>query len=115
MIIGDPGSGKTTLVLDLMANLMKSYPDLRLLFVSVEMNEIDLASYVRRYPTFNHLNILFIESQIVSPGGAIQPGNSLCLPYGGDTQPGCRQRRTPPDDALAFLSSSSDIPVYIDL
>lgn len=62
MIIGDPGSGKTTIILDLLANVMKHYPFARILFVSAEMNEIDLAVYVQRYPKFQYLNILFIES-----------------------------------------------------
>lgn len=62
MIIGDPGSGKTTIILDLLANVMKHYPSARILFVSAEMNEIDLAVYVNRYPKFQYLNILFVES-----------------------------------------------------
>lgn len=62
MIIGDPGSGKTTIILDLLANVMKHYPSARILFVSAEMNEIDLAVYVRRYPKFQYINILFVES-----------------------------------------------------
>ena len=62
MIIGDPGSGKTTIILDLLANVMKHYPSARILFVSAEMNEIDLAVYVQRYPKFQYINILFVES-----------------------------------------------------
>lgn len=62
MIIGDPGSGKTTIVLDLLANIMQHYPKARILFVSAEMNEIDLAVYVQRFPKFQYINILFVES-----------------------------------------------------
>lgn len=62
MIIGDPGSGKTTIILDLLANVMKYYPSARILFVSAEMNEIDLAVYVQRYPKFQYLDIFFVES-----------------------------------------------------
>lgn len=62
MIIGDPGSGKTTIVLDLLANIMQHYPTVRILFVSAEMNEIDLAVYVQRFPKFQYINILFVES-----------------------------------------------------
>ncbi|MDE6809014.1 MAG: hypothetical protein K2J42_02865 [Muribaculaceae bacterium] len=62
MIIGDPGSGKTTIVLDMLANIMNYYPNARILFVSAEMNEIDLAIYVQRYPKFKYIDILFIES-----------------------------------------------------
>ena len=49
MIIGDPGVGKTTVILDMLANLKREQKDIRCLFVSAEMNEIDLAIYVHRY------------------------------------------------------------------
>lgn len=62
MIIGDPGVGKTTIILDMLANLQKTNPKLKILFISAEMNEIDLAIYVKRYPKFQYLNILFVES-----------------------------------------------------
>lgn len=61
MIIGDPGVGKTTIILDMLANMQKNYPSARILFISAEMNEIDLTVYVERYPKFNKLNILFVE------------------------------------------------------
>ena len=62
MIVGDPGVGKTTIILDMMANIQKQYPKLHILFVSAEMNEIDLAIYVQRFPKFGNLDILFVES-----------------------------------------------------
>ena len=62
MVVGDPGVGKTTIILDMMANIQRQYPALRILFVSAEMNEIDLAIYVQRFPKFGNLDILFVES-----------------------------------------------------
>lgn len=38
MVIGDPGVGKTTIVLDLMANIGKVQPRARMLFVSAEID-----------------------------------------------------------------------------
>lgn len=61
MIIGDPGVGKTTIILDMLANIRKVQPSARILFISAEMNEIDLAIYVERFPKFGDLDILFIE------------------------------------------------------
>ena len=61
MIIGDPGVGKTTIILDMLANIRKAQPSARILFISAEMNDIDLAIYVERFPKFGDLNILFIE------------------------------------------------------
>lgn len=62
MIIGDPGVGKTTVILDLIANITRHTKRARVLFISAEMNEIDLAIYVKRYPKFGNLNIMFVEA-----------------------------------------------------
>ena len=62
MVIGDPGVGKTTIILDLLANIQTKSPNAKILFVSAEMNEIALAIYVERYPKFQDLNILFLET-----------------------------------------------------
>jgi predicted ATP-dependent serine protease len=64
MIIGDPGVGKTTIILDMLANIQTLSPDAKILFVSVEMNKIDLAVYMQRYPKFRYLNMLFVESEM---------------------------------------------------
>ena len=37
MIIGDPGVGKTTIILDLLSNICSQNPDVRVLFISAEM------------------------------------------------------------------------------
>ena len=66
MIIGDPGVGKTTIILDLIANIDRQNTGTRILFISAEMNEIDLAVYVQRYPKFGDLNIMFVESDFDS-------------------------------------------------
>ncbi len=66
MVIGDPGSGKTTIILDMLANIQKHHPQAKVLFISAEMNEIDLAIYVERYPKFKYIDMLFIESDIDS-------------------------------------------------
>lgn len=62
MIIGDPGVGKTTILLDMLSNIQRLQPKTRILFVSAEMNEIDLAIYVQRFPKFSEIEILFVEA-----------------------------------------------------
>ena len=62
MVIGDPGVGKTTIILDLLSDL-SLYKSAKVLFVSAEMNEIDLAIYVQRFPKFQNLDILFVEGE----------------------------------------------------
>jgi predicted ATP-dependent serine protease len=58
MMIGDPGVGKSTVALDILADLQKSGH--KVLFISGEMNRIDLYGYVRRYPKFAKVPILFL-------------------------------------------------------
>ena len=62
MIIGDPGVGKTTIILDMIANIQLRNSTIKILFISAEMNEIDLAIYVQRFPKFSELNFLFVEA-----------------------------------------------------
>jgi DNA repair protein RadA/Sms len=55
---GDPGVGKTTVLLDILADIKKQ--DKKCLFVSGEMNAIDMVGYVKRFPKFGDLDILFM-------------------------------------------------------
>ena len=64
MVIGDPDVGKTTIILDMLADIRLKNPGVRVLFVSAEMNEIDLAVYVKRFPKFQDIDILFVESEV---------------------------------------------------
>ena len=57
-IVGDPGIGKTTVMLDILADLRNQGQ--KVLFISGEMNSIDMYGYVKRYPKFGDLPILFM-------------------------------------------------------
>jgi predicted ATP-dependent serine protease len=57
MVIGDPGVGKSTVTLDILSDLKLS--GYKVLFISAEMNRIDLYGYVKRYPKFGEIDILF--------------------------------------------------------
>ena len=57
MIVGDPGVGKSTVMMDILANAMHNGS--KVLFVSAEMNQVDLYLYVKRYPKFGELDIFF--------------------------------------------------------
>jgi predicted ATP-dependent serine protease len=60
MVIGDPGIGKSTQTLDLLANITKTDPNRKVLFISGEMNQIDMYGYVKRYPSFGQIPTLFL-------------------------------------------------------
>ena len=57
-IVGDPGIGKTTVMLDMLADLQTKGK--KVLFISGEMNKIDMFGYVKRYPKFGSVPILFL-------------------------------------------------------
>ena len=69
MVIGDPGVGKTTVIMDMLSDIRMLSTAARVLFISAEMNEIDLAVYVQRFPKFKDVDILFIKADFSSGGG----------------------------------------------
>lgn len=60
MVIGDPGIGKSTQTLDILAQITKNDPTKKVLFISGEMNQIDMYGYVKRYPLFGQIPTLFL-------------------------------------------------------
>ena len=60
MAAGAPGVGKTTVLLDLLANLHNSGK--KVLFISAEMSEMDMARYMKRFPNWASLPILFLNN-----------------------------------------------------
>jgi predicted ATP-dependent serine protease len=72
MCVGDPGVGKSTVLLDAICNTKKN--GARVLFVSGEMNQVDLYLYVQRYPKFGDIEIFFPQELDVdeSPKQALE-------------------------------------------
>jgi len=64
IIIGDPGIGKSTQTLDMLAKIVKEDPTKKVLFVSGEMNQIDMYGYVQRYPEFGNIPTLFLSDYV---------------------------------------------------
>ena len=64
IIIGDPGIGKSTQTLDILAKIVKEDPTKKVLFVSGEMNQIDMYGYVQRYPEFGNIPTLFLSDYV---------------------------------------------------
>ena len=60
--IGDPGVGKTTVMLDILADLQAKGQ--KVLFISGEMNSIDMHGYVKRFPKFGQVPILFLGDYV---------------------------------------------------
>ena len=60
MLAGGPGSGKSTIVLDVLSKL--TMQGLKVLFVSGEMDEIAHYKYCKRMPAFNCVQTLFLKN-----------------------------------------------------
>ena len=60
--VGDPGVGKSTVMLDVLADLQANGQ--KCLFISGEMTSIDMFGYVKRFPKFGQLDILFLGDYI---------------------------------------------------
>ena len=84
ILIGDPGVGKTTVALDIVCDIkaaeyvqktidngdiievtdeVDKSESPRALFISAEMNDIDMYEYMERYPKFGDVDILFLGDQ----------------------------------------------------
>ena len=70
VIIGDPGVGKSTVLLDWIADMQKQGK--KVLFISGEMNDIDMYGYVKRFPKFGKLPILFMQDYNDCPKQAVE-------------------------------------------
>jgi predicted ATP-dependent serine protease len=61
MIIGDPGVGKTTVLLDLLASTQLKNPDKKCLFISGEMGKKQMFKYTQRFPHFGIIETMFVS------------------------------------------------------
>jgi len=70
VVIGDPGVGKSTVLLDWLANMQDQGK--KVLFISGEMNDIDMYGYVKRFPKFGKLPIMFMQDYSNCPKQAVE-------------------------------------------
>jgi predicted ATP-dependent serine protease len=61
MVIGDPGVGKTTLLLDLLSSTQIRNPDKKCLFISGEMGKKQMFKYTQRFPQFGVIETMFVS------------------------------------------------------
>lgn len=66
MCTGDPGVGKTTVLLHTLAHLQSRNPELKCLFVCGEMSKIQMFKYTKRFPIFGCVRTIFTTDYIKS-------------------------------------------------
>ena len=59
MLVGMPGTGKTTVGVELISKLHTAGK--RVLFISAEMNQIDMSRYLKRFPNWGQVPMLFMS------------------------------------------------------
>lgn len=59
MVSGDPGIGKSTLLLDILSRLQKQGK--RILFISAEMNRLDVFKITERFKSFKKIPMIFMD------------------------------------------------------
>ena len=59
MMIGDPGVGKTTVLLDVLAAVQRNDRERKCLFISGEMGRKQMFKYTERFPHFGNIKTLF--------------------------------------------------------
>lgn len=64
MAAGAPGIGKTTVLLETLYAVQNEDPTKRVLFISAEMNQLDMARYLKRFPHWGQLPILFLSDYV---------------------------------------------------
>lgn len=62
ILVGDPGIGKSTVSMDILSDLKRRGHSV--LFISGEMDRVDLYRYVNRYPKFADIDILFLGEYV---------------------------------------------------
>ena len=62
MCIGDPGVGKTTVLLDLLAGIQNR--GRKCLFISGEMGKKQMFKYTQRFPQFGNIQTLFMQDYL---------------------------------------------------
>ena len=59
MCTGDPGVGKTTLLLHTLSHLQQKNRELKCLFICAEMSKIQMFKYMNRFPIFANVETIF--------------------------------------------------------
>ena len=64
MVIGDPGVGKTTVLLDILAATQNKDKQRKCLFISGEMGRKQMFKYTQRFPQFGFIKTLFMADYL---------------------------------------------------
>jgi predicted ATP-dependent serine protease len=73
MITGDPGIGKSSNLMDLLIGIKKTDPTKRVLYISAEMDKVDLEEFLQFYPGLEEIDFLFLGEYLTDPESKFKP------------------------------------------
>lgn len=77
MLTGDPGVGKSSNLMDILVNVKKEDPTKKVLYISAEMNEVDVQEFTEYYPGLEDIEFLYISKFVTDPSLNIKPYQAL--------------------------------------
>lgn len=77
MLTGDPGVGKSSNLMDILVNIKQNDSSKRVLYVSAEMNEVDVKEFEQYYPGLGEIDFLYIGNYVTNPDLNIKPYQAL--------------------------------------
>lgn len=77
MLTGDPGVGKSSNLMDILVNVRGEDSSKRVLYISAEMNEIDVKEFEQYYPGIVDVDFLYIANYLSDEDLGIKPYQAL--------------------------------------
>lgn len=77
MVTGDPGVGKSSNLMDILVNIKDNDPTKRVLYISAEMDDIEVKEFEKYYPGLSDIEFLYLGDYIVNADLNIKPYQAL--------------------------------------
>lgn len=77
MLTGDPGVGKSSNLMDILVNVKETDTTKRVLYISAEMNEVDVKEFEQYYPGLGEIDFLYIGNYVTNPDLNVKPYQAL--------------------------------------
>lgn len=77
MLTGDPGVGKSSNLMEILVNVKQNEPTKKVLYISAEMNELDVKEFEQYYPGLEDVDFLYIGNYVTDPDLNVRPYQAL--------------------------------------
>jgi len=77
LVTGDPGVGKSSNLMDILVNAKESNPDVRVLYVSAEMDRIDVKEFTQYYAGLEDIDFLYLGDYVSDPDISVKAYQAL--------------------------------------